>query len=101
MTMACNVFRNQALVFHCFCINSLKKVFKISKKDMESSWKVLEFLVRKKVRTSEWVKRAQAGVALCPVKLLKVKYISCSGKVYLGGSTPRITPRITPTYSLH
>ena len=97
MAMACNVFRNQALVFHCFCINSLEKVFKISKKDMESSWKVLEFLVRKKVRTPEWVKRAQAGVALCPVKLLKVKYISCSGKVYLGGSTPKNNSNLLPS----
>ena len=73
MAMACNVFRNQVLVFHCFCINSLKKVFKISKKDMESSWKVLEFLVRKKVRTPEWVKRAQAWSSTLPCKVIKSK----------------------------
>lgn len=84
-------FEKSSFSFSLF-LQLCKKVFKISKKDMESSWKVLEFLVRKKVRTLEWVKRAQAGVAPCPVKLLKVKYISCSGKVYLGGSTPRITP---------
>ena len=66
--MACNVFRNQAPVFHCFCINSLKKVFKISK-FLKSPWS----FGQKKGKNPWMGKKGPGWSSTLPCKAIKSK----------------------------